>query len=188
MVLPTPAPPKRPACRPSHAYGSLSNIDDLDAGLEHIQFGRLLLERWGGPVDWPAVLTGRSGKSTGSPSTFSTRPSVCGMRTMAAPVSTACMPRAEAVGGRPTARTRPFSPTAPLDLADRCHLARHPPTAAGPGCAARCRFPSYRLLMSTTGADDLVLCVPVLVLIGVATAMVLSPLSLLRLPRRPLPV
>ena len=59
----------------------LEQVDDLDAGLEHLQLGRLLLERRrrrGGSASAPSTCTGRSGKSTGSPSTFSTRPSVSG--------------------------------------------------------------------------------------------------------------
>ena len=59
----------------------LEQIDDLDAGLEHLQLGRLLLERRrarGESASAPSTATGRSGKSTGSPSTFSTRPSVSG--------------------------------------------------------------------------------------------------------------
>ena len=59
----------------------LEQVDDLDARLEHLQLGRLLLERRraaGESASAPSAATGRSGKSTGSPSTFSTRPSVSG--------------------------------------------------------------------------------------------------------------
>ena len=78
-VLPTPAPPKRPILPPLQVR--LEQVDDLDARLEHLELGRLLFERRRLAVDRPALLrlsTGRSGKSTGSPSTLSTRPSVCG--------------------------------------------------------------------------------------------------------------
>src|SRR5882672_8822372 len=57
-------------------------------------------------------LTGRSGKSTGSPSTFSTRPSVSGPTgtEIGPPVSITSMPRVmPSVGFIATARTR-FSP------------------------------------------------------------------------------
>ena len=93
----------------------LEQIDDLDAGLEHLQLGGLLLERRRVTVDRPPLLrllTGRSGKSTGSPSTFSTRPSVSGPTgtEIGAPVSITFIPRVmPSVGFIATARTR-FSP------------------------------------------------------------------------------
>ena len=66
--------------------------------------------RWIGQRSFDS--TGRSGKSTGSPSTFSTRPRVAGPTgtEMGAPVSVAGMPRCmPSVGFIATARTR-FSP------------------------------------------------------------------------------
>ena len=66
--------------------------------------------RWIGQRSFDS--TGRSGKSTGSPSTFSTRPSVAGPTgtVIGASVSRAFMPRCmPSVGFIATARTR-FSP------------------------------------------------------------------------------
>ncbi len=54
-VLPTPAPPNRPILPPLQVR--LEQVDDLDAGLEHLQLGRLLLERRRGAVDRPALLS-----------------------------------------------------------------------------------------------------------------------------------
>ena len=58
----------------------LEQVDDLNPGFEHLQLGRLFFEvrswRWMDQCSF--ATTGRSGKSTGSPSTFNTRPSVPG--------------------------------------------------------------------------------------------------------------
>ena len=96
------------------AQVGLDEVDDLDAGLEHLERRGLLLEGGGGAVDGVRAwrrLTGPS-SSTGSPMTFSTRPSVPGPTgtEMGPPVSTAFMPRTmPSVGSMLTQRTR-FSP------------------------------------------------------------------------------
>ncbi len=82
---------------PPWRYG-LEQVDDLDARLEHLQLGGLLLRasaRGGESASAAFDCTGRSGKSTGSPSTFSTRPSVSGPTgtEIGAPVSMTVMPR-----------------------------------------------------------------------------------------------
>ena len=59
----------------------LEQVDDLDAGLEHLA-ARSTAPRASAPggesASAPSLSTGPIGKSTGSPSTFSTRPSVSG--------------------------------------------------------------------------------------------------------------
>ena len=60
------------------AQVGLQQVDDLDAGLEHLQLGGLVLEAWapaGGSGRTAVALIGPI-SSTGSPITFSTRPSV----------------------------------------------------------------------------------------------------------------
>ena len=56
----------------------LEQVDDLDARLEHLQLGRLLFERRGADGESASARSRppRPGKSTGSPRTFITRPSV----------------------------------------------------------------------------------------------------------------
>ena len=53
-VLPTPAPPNRPILPPRKIR--LNQVDDLDARLEHLQFGRLLFERWRRTMDRITLL------------------------------------------------------------------------------------------------------------------------------------
>ena len=55
-VLPTPAPPKRPVLPP--LVNGRDQVDDLDAGLEDLDLGRLLVERrapagGSGSASWP---------------------------------------------------------------------------------------------------------------------------------------
>ena len=73
-------------------------VDDLDAGLEDLGLGRLLVEGRGGPVDRQALGRGRPGpcSSIGSPRTLKTRPRVAWPTgtVIGPPVSTASTPRA----------------------------------------------------------------------------------------------
>jgi len=111
-VLPTPAPPKSPIF-PPWRYGSsrsmtLMPVSNIFSSVDCCSsVGGC---RWMGQCSF--AWTGRSGKSTGSPSTFRTRPSVSGPTgtMMGEPVSMAVMPRViPSVGFIATVRTR-FSP------------------------------------------------------------------------------
>jgi hypothetical protein len=53
-VLPTPAPPNRPILPPRTVRGE--QVDDLDAGLEHLDVDRLVGELGRGAVDRPGLL------------------------------------------------------------------------------------------------------------------------------------
>jgi hypothetical protein len=121
----------------------LEQIDDLDAGLEHLQLGRLLFERRRRTVNRPVspwAATGRSGKSTGSPSSSARgRASPAHGTVMAAPVSMTVMPRVmPSVGFMP--RPAPVLAEVLLDFGDHVDLlaavgaVRHD---AEPRCRAR---------------------------------------------------
>ena len=75
----------------------LEQVDDLDAGLEHLEFGGLLLEASAPGGESGSVSPASIGpsSSTGSPITFSTRPSVSVPTgtVIGPPVSIAFMPR-----------------------------------------------------------------------------------------------
>ena len=111
-VLPTPAPPNSPILPPCR-YGSsrsmtLMPVSNIFSSVDCCSSVGAC--RWIGQRSFDC--TGRSGKSTGSPSTLSTRPSVSGRPAprSAQPVSMAVMPRVmPSVGFIATARTR-FSP------------------------------------------------------------------------------
>ena len=93
----------------------LEQVDDLDAGLEHLQLGRLLLERRRRAVDRPALLRLDRPIRESPPARRArscTRPSVAGPTgiEIGAPMSIASMPRCmPSVGFIATVRTR-FSP------------------------------------------------------------------------------
>ena len=93
----------------------LEQVDDLDAGLEHLQLGRLLLERRRRAVNRPALLATRPADRESRPARRArscTRPSVAGPTgiEIGPPVSIAFMPRCmPSVGFIATVRTR-FSP------------------------------------------------------------------------------
>ena len=105
----------------------LEQVDDLDAGLEHLQLGRLLLERRrvrGESASAPSTARADPGKSTGSPSTFSTRPSVSGPTgtEIGAPVSIDRHAARHAVGRLHRDRAHAVLAEVLLDLGDDVDL------------------------------------------------------------------
>ena len=108
-VLPTPAPPKRPIL-PPRTYGAIRSITLMPVSKISTFEERSLKSggsRWIGQRSLPAG--GDSLPSTGSPSTFQTRPSVTSPTgtEIGAPVSTTAVPRAmPSVASMATARTR----------------------------------------------------------------------------------
>ena len=109
----------------------LEQVDDLDAGLEHLELGRLIA-RASAPAGESASArshsTGRSGKSTGSPSTLSTRPSVAAPdrhRNRRARVG-AVHAALQAVGRLHRDRADAALAEVLLHLADDVHLLRRP--------------------------------------------------------------
>ena len=123
----------------------LDQVDDLDAGLEHLQLGGLLLERRRRAVDRPALLRrspagpgsppgGRARSARGRASRGPTGTVIPSPRSMA--VIPRCMP---SVGSIATVRTR-FSPRC-CSTSRMTSIASRPrrrPTPRGP----RCRSPA----------------------------------------------
>ena len=100
-VLPTPAPPNRPILPPAR-YGR-QQVDDLDAGLEHLRLAARARRRPGRRGGCPSARRRRSWRRrrrAASPHTFHTWPSTCvaDRHLMPWPVLRTGVPRVEAVG------------------------------------------------------------------------------------------
>ena len=101
----------------------LEQVDDLDARSRTSaarSTGPRATAPRGGSTSAPSTLIGRSGKSTGSPSTFMTRPSVAGPTgiEIGAPVSIAAHPALHAVGRLHRDRAHAVLAEVLLDLGD----------------------------------------------------------------------